>query len=49
MSPPGSVVEPAFFFSVVEPAFFFSVVELAFFSVVELVETTHQTPAAADL
>jgi hypothetical protein len=32
MSPPGSVVEPAFFFSVVE-----------------LVETTHQTPAAADL
>jgi hypothetical protein len=41
MSPPGSVVEPAFFFSVVEPAFFFSVVEL--------VETTHQTPAAADL
>jgi hypothetical protein len=39
MSPPGSVVEPAFF----------SVVEPAFFSVVELVETTHQTPAAADL
>jgi hypothetical protein len=48
MSPPGSVVEPAFFFSVVEPAFF-SVEEPAFFSVVELVETTHQTPAAADL
>jgi hypothetical protein len=47
MSPPGSVVEPAFF-SVVEPAFF-SVVEPALFSVVELVETTHQTPAAADL
>jgi hypothetical protein len=39
MSPPGSVVEPAFF----------SVVEPACFSVVELVETTHQTPAAADL